>query len=192
MMANFWDSLNVILGIGSLLGILMQVRDSFSEHRELRKVIVLLVVGIFIGSLLTSLRGASISFSVPLRPFDFLVGFSALIISFIALTGVFTTDAEHRESLFVVSGLAVLGLMALMFFGNLGAGVENDRHARKMREITIEELNELSASHEARGNYERAIVLLNEARTRIHVDDVRDKVIETRIEALKAKQITAK
>ena len=42
------DVFTYITGIAGLLGLVLQLKDAFPEHRETRKTIVLLVLGIFL------------------------------------------------------------------------------------------------------------------------------------------------
>ena len=67
------DKFTIITGIAGLLGVLLQFKDAFPEHRETRKAIVLLLLGVFVGSMVATLLNSQFSVTVPLSPFGLLI-----------------------------------------------------------------------------------------------------------------------
>lgn len=182
---NFdFDAFTYITGTASLLGLLLQFKDIFPEHRDLRKSIVLLVIGVFVGSAVASLKGVKVEFGASVDPFEVLVGVFATVLAVVAITGSFTQDSTRRAALFSFSGVGTVALFILLVFGKIGSLDQN--------KINVQELLELSTLYESHGNYDRALFFLVEAKSRIPVKDERRKILDERIRDLRGKQIGAK
>lgn len=186
-----FDAFTYITGIAGLLGLMLQLKDSFPEHREVRKTIVLLVLGIFIGSVFTSLKGVKVDFEGSISPFEVLVAVFVAVLGVVAIAGAFTREANRRSELFAFSGLGTLALFVLLMFGGLGS-LEGSRAERDRKQVNIEELLELSALNSSHGSYERALLFLEEARSRLQQKDERRKALDDRIQDIKRKQVGVK
>ncbi|MGH7231865.1 MAG: hypothetical protein ACREJU_10980, partial [Nitrospiraceae bacterium] len=149
------DTFTYITGIAGLLGLLLQLKDAFPEHRELRKTVVLLVIGVFVGSLVASVRSVKIDFGGSISPFTALIAVFVAVLVTVAISATFTQDASRRNDLFGFTAAGTLALFILLLFGVTGS--EDSRAERQRRQLTIEELLELSNVHVSRNNFERAI-----------------------------------
>ncbi len=56
-----------ITGIASLLVLVLQLKDAFPEHREVRKTVFLIVLGVFIGTIISAFQHVSIKLDFPLN-----------------------------------------------------------------------------------------------------------------------------
>lgn len=176
----------------SLLGLVLQFKDAFKEHREARNAIVFIVLGVFIGSLITSIRGVSIDFGgASISPFQALIAAFVLVLAVIAFIGAVAKESERRNELFGFAGMGLVGLIILLFMGSIGSAIyrEDERELKKLR---IEEFVDLATLQDSRGNYDRAIFLLTEARSRVSSDADRRKVLEDRIREIERKQVGGK
>jgi len=185
------DSFTYITGIAGLLGLLLQFKDSFPEHRDIRKSVVLIVIGVFVGSLVSSLRGVKVDFGTTISPFEVLVGVYASVLAIIAMLGALSSDGKRRYELFSFAGLGTVGLFVLLLFGSMVSGVDS-REERERKQLTIEELMELSNANAARGNYDRALYFIDLAKLRIPRSDERFKSLESRVSEIKIKQVSPK
>ena len=43
----------IVAGIAGILGLILTLSDAFPEHREIRKTVFLLVLGVFVGALVS-------------------------------------------------------------------------------------------------------------------------------------------
>jgi len=186
-----FDTFTYITGIAGLLGLMLQLKDSFPEHREARKAIVLLVVGIFVGSVIASLKGVKVEFGASISPFEILVAVFVAVLAVVAIAGAFTREATRRSELFAFSGFGTLALFVLLFIGGLGS-LEENRAERGRKQVNIEELLELSTLHASRRSYERSLQFLEEAKSRLSQNDERRKALDDRIQEIKRKQVGAK
>ena len=180
------DPFTYITGVAGLLGLLIQFKDGFAEHREIRRTIVLLIVGIFVGSLLSAIKGIKIDLGASISPINALIAFTALVVGFVAVAATFTGDAERRGELFgftALGGLLVLVLVA-------GAGIASSTGGRPSAEqLSLEELMNLADNADSRGNFERAIFMLERARQTMPLKDERREVLSRREKAIKEKQV---
>jgi hypothetical protein len=180
-----FDAFTYITGLAGLLGLLLQLKDIFPEHREIRKTVVLLIIGIFVGSVITSVKGIKVDFGSTVRPFEILVALFVAVLAIVAITGAFTRDDIRRYQLFQFSGAGTFALFVLLFFGSVGeTQVERER-----RHLNIEELLELSGIQQSHGNYDRALYFLQEAKGRIPATDERRKILDDRMREIRKKQI---
>ena len=186
-----FDAFTYITGIAGLLGLMLQLKDSFPEHREARKTLVLIVIGIFIGSVITSLKGVEVEFGASISPFEVLVSVFVAVLAVVAIAGAFTKETVRRSELFAFSGFGTLALFVLLMLGGVGS-LEENRAERDRKQVNIEELLELSALQASRGSFERTLLLLEEAKSRLPQKDGRRKALDERAQELKRKQVGAR
>ena len=186
-----FDAFTYITGIAGLLGRMLQLKDSFPEHREARKTLVLIVIGIFIGSVITSLKGVEVEFGASISPFEVLVSVFVAVLAVVAIAGAFTKETVRRSELFAFSGFGTLALFVLLMLGGVGS-LEENRAERDRKQVNIEELLELSALQASRGSFERTLLLLEEAKSRLPQKDGRRKALDERAQELKRKQVGAR
>ncbi len=107
-----------ITGIATLLGLFVQIKDVFPQHREARKSLILVVLGVFIGTLIGTLQRINLNLAVPVSGIYLLVGVIIFVVFVILLSAVFTNDNEKRLQLFGASA-AGTGLLCVVLFGYL-------------------------------------------------------------------------
>jgi hypothetical protein len=142
-----------------LLGLLLQLKDIFPEHREIRKTVVLLIIGIFVGSIIASVKGIKVDFGSTVRPFEVLVAIFVAVLAIVAIAGAFARDDFRRSQLFQFSGFGTVALFVLLAFGSM-----EDTPVERERRLNIEELLELATIQQSRGNYDRALYFLQQAK----------------------------
>lgn len=185
------DTFTYITGIAGLLGLLLQFKDSFPEHRETRKTVVLLVIGVFIGSLISSARGLKIDIASTFTPFAMLVTVCIALLAIIVLAAIFSPDHNKRDQLFGVAGFGTFAFLLMLFFGAMVNGLDSGTN-NESKQLTIDELLEISSNQLMKGNFDRSLHFLEAAQERIGRNDPRYKVIESRINQIKEKQVATK
>ncbi len=182
------DSFTYITGVATLLGLGLQLKDSFPGHREARKTVVLLVIGVFVGSLIASLKGMKVEFGTTVTPIQVLIAIFVAVLASVAIIGAFTKEQQRRAELFVFTGFGTFALFILLLFSGIGA-LNESRAMLEKQQITLEELLSLSAAAESSANYERALLLLSDAKARLPSNDERLKALEGREREIKRKQV---
>ncbi len=189
-MKNGMDFLTFLFGIVTLLGFSLQLMDLFPKHRSLRRSTVLIVFGIFIGSLISGLQGVAVTFTIPITPFSALVGVFVLLLSLIIITAILSKEQEKRKQLFAITGFGIAILMFLLFFGSLiSHEMENPSDTKR---LSTEELVYLSDVHLSKRNFERSIYFLTLAEERFLEDDFQYQRIGKRIDDIQKMQIEEK
>ena len=183
-----FDAFTYVTGIATLLGLILQLKDSFPEHRETRKTIFLLVIGIFMGSVIASLKGVKVEFGATISSFEVIGAIFIVVLATAAIVATFTKEANRRYDLFRFLIFGTVALFMLLFVGNV-SGIESNRDDRNRKRVSIEELMELSELNTSRGNFERALMFLDEVKNRLPRQDERISQIDNRIQYIKQKQI---
>jgi hypothetical protein len=179
------DFFTLITGVAGLLGLLLQLKDAFPEHREVRKSIVLVVLGIFVGSVIASLLNSQFALAIPLTPFQILVAAFGGVLSLLTIAAAFSPDPHKRSELWGATGAGLFAFLLVLLFG----GTFNLREDKPIQ-LTMDESIEISVLHVRRGNYDRAIHFLDLAKTSISRKDPRYLAIEKQITELKIKQVS--
>jgi len=185
------DVFTYITGVAGLLGLALQLKDAFPEHRETRKTIVLLVLGIFLGSLVSAIRGVRLDIGATLSPTQILIGVFTAVLAFVAVVAAFAREPQRRMELFAFTGIGTVALFVLLFATGLGS-VEESRAQRERQQINLEELLMLADTSIAKENYERALILLAEAKKRLPPRDERMQILEQREAEVRAQQVRGK
>ena len=185
------DAFTYITGVAALLSLALQFIDVFPEHRETRKTIVLLVIGIFVGSLVSALRGVKVDIGATLSSTDIIKYGLSSVIFFVVVVAAFVRDPERRMQLFMVAGAGTVALFVLLFATGL-ASTNDSRAERDRQKITLEELLTLADMASSKENYERALILLAEAKTRLPLHDERRQILEQREVELRSQQVRSK
>lgn len=186
-----FDAFTYITGIASLLGLVLQFKDSFPDHRDTRKTIVVLIIGVFVGSTIASLKGVRVEFGGTITTTQIVMGIFISVLAIVAVAAAFTKDSQRRMEMFTFTGIGTLALFLLMFGTGLGS-LEESRAEREKQQISLEELLTLSDLSASRVNFERALLLLEEAKKRLPARDERLKVLEQRAIDIKSKQVGGK
>jgi hypothetical protein len=167
------------------LGLVLQFKDSFPEHRDLRKNVVLLVIGVFVGSVITSFKGVKADFGGSITPYQSLIGVVLAVLVFVCVVAVFTKDNGRRGDLFVFSAFGTGVLLLLLIGGAMAASKSADERA------SLEELLYLVNYEVEHRSYERALMFLEEAKSRLETTDDRRKDLDNREEQIKKMQVGA-
>ena len=150
-----------IAGIATILGFILQIRDVFPTHREARKSLLLLVCGVFIGSIIGSIRGIYISIQTPKNPLLMLAIIVlivwALVLIWVAVFCLLTKDSKRREFLTNFLIVCLIGFGAMMLFTALAYAPAFDPVTKNLE---VGEILHLSNTHVENRNNDRAINLM--------------------------------
>ncbi|EQB12668.1 hypothetical protein [Sphingobium lactosutens] len=150
--------LTVIGFVIAVVGIVLQLADAFPEHREVRKAIFLMSIGLFLGIVASAALGAQYQITGNIdRQFALLFGLAGLAAVF-AFTAIFLPDVDRRNVAMSASLGSALAFCATGLFIVLGAvpNVTNQYstdeiavladHAQRsgQKQLAIERLQELS------------------------------------------------
>ncbi|MEP7351093.1 MAG: hypothetical protein ABI668_14230 [Sphingorhabdus sp.] len=164
----------------AIVGIILQFADAFPEHRETRKVIVVMCIGFFVGSLANALSGATYNVTGNVD-YKAVIIFSLLaVLILFALLGTLLNDEKKRDSASGAAWVAV-GLFVLAGFVVSLSGIEQDPT------LSTDEIILLARSAETRGDIDRAIALNKQLKSR--VSSPADDIIQKKIDALIEQQM---
>lgn len=173
--------LTVVGFIIAVFSIVLQVADAFPEHRETRKVIVLLTVGTFIGIAASALLGAQYSITGDVDRRFALLYILAGGAAFFGLLAV-TVGDENRRSV----ALAIAGASAVVFaLAGFAVAISS---AEGSEQYSTDEVLVLANVAERNGQYETAIDRLKELARRVEGQPARE-AIRVRIARLQRAQI---
>ena len=184
------DAFTYITGIATLLALVLQLKDSFPTHRETRAFIVVLILGMFLGSVSASIRGVSVDLGA-MTPGYALIALFAGITALIAIVAAFAAEQIRRNELFLFAGLGVIATLFTMALVGI-SGLDEARARLERDQLTLDELLSLSEAAAGKANYERAIQLLESATRRLASSDPRFKALKERENVLRNKQVTSK
>ena len=179
-----------IAGIATILGLLIQIKDVFPQHRETRKNVIFIILGLFIGTLIGSLQRINVTFAVPMSGSHLLVGAVIIVVFVVLISAIFTVNNEKRMQLFGVSG-AGAGLLFVILFGLLLLH-SPAATSRSVDKITNDELLLLADTNKEKGNFERSIYFLEEIKEDLNSADPRYEILEGKISGLKKLQVQDK
>ena len=108
-----------ITGIATLLGVVLQFRDVFPEHRELRKAVVLVIIGVFVGTVLGALQRVNVTVAAPLTWFPVLVAALLLILFIIIVSALFAQEKERRKALYITFGWLLAAILLVLVIAPL-------------------------------------------------------------------------
>ena len=161
----------IIVGIVTLLGFILQVRDVFPKHKETRTALLFVSLGIFIGSLVGSISKISITIQNPQNPiYLIVVSFLILLLLTIVITIIMAllerNDADKRHELYLTAGICSI---VFVIISGLTAGVSSITSVKEdsFQELNIDELIVLSDTNLKQNQYDRAIKFLNDIGNKI-------------------------
>ena len=164
----------------AILGIILQIADAFPEHRETRKAIVLLTIGIFLGILTSAVLGVQYSITGNVdRRFALLYGLAGVAALF-ALTAIAVVDAKRREVALALAASAAGLFLVSGFVVGLSSVEPAERYSN-------DEILLLANDAEQRGRFDLAIERLEELNRRVR-DDQASKILEGRISKIQDMQ----
>jgi len=178
-----------ISGIITLLGFLLQLKDIFPAHRESRKTLLLLVAGIFLGSVITSLQAVQLTVQIPDHPlvvFGYIVLVTlALFLFVVALVAITTTDNERKKHFLSFFG----GGLPLFFIIGFVMILASATPTSTNNQLSVDEILMASKQRLEQKNYDRAIALLEIALSKVDVKDSRHASLLQQIEMIKKLQV---
>jgi len=175
-----------IFGGATLLGLLFQVLNVFSEYKSIRNGISLVVLGVFLGSLIGAINPNSISIALKVTWLPVLL----ISLGLVVLVCVFCAEFRKSQSNDGLIGLAVaagiLFFFTLIFSPLISGPMSDSIHEEK---YSIEELTALKNFNVERKNYDRALKVLNRIKYAMPVNDSRRAKVDEEIKLIEAKQI---
>jgi glucan phosphoethanolaminetransferase (alkaline phosphatase superfamily) len=179
-----------ITGLASLFGFVAQVMDWFPGHKELRKSVFLVLIGVFLGSLASAFNTSSINFEFTISGFTLLIVVIGMLVLSLIFIAVFTKDSSKRNELYSVSGIASITFIFILFFGSLpNIDNESSKIRNEKSRLSIGELILISDDAISHQDYDRAIMHLQTVKSRLISSDPRYKKIEEKITEVKKMQL---
>ncbi|MGF1718173.1 hypothetical protein L4D08_25255 [Photobacterium chitinilyticum] len=179
-----------ITGIASLLGFVAQAMDWFPRHKDLRKFVTALVLGIFVGSLSSVFHNSSVVFNFAISGFSMLLLSLGGIILLLLAIAIYTPDSRKRGELYGISGIIGFIFAMTLFLGSLSSvGGEAGAIRNEKSRLTISELVFLSEVAAEKSDFDRALMHLELIRERLDSNDSRLAELDLKIEDLKRQQI---
>lgn len=174
--------LAIIGFIIAVVGIVLQISDAFPEHRETRKTVVFVSVGVFLGILASAAAGAEyqITGNIDRR---YAILFAILICALICVSLAVVVKDIGRQT---VAASCAAGFMVILFFGGLAVAVGE---AGPNYQYTIDEISMLADRAQNMGDYDTALDRLDELDARIRSNEGNEK-IRKRVEQIRALQET--
>ena len=176
--------LAIIGFIIAVVGLILQLADAFPEHRETRKVVVLIAVGLFLGICASAILGAKYSITGDVdRRFVLLYSLAA-IGGLFGILAYFTSD-ENRRNVALSFAVGTGFIFCLSGFA-IGMGAMEREEQYSTDELLI--LADFAQQHH---QYEIAIDRLKQLDRRIANQATSEK-IKNRISKIEATQAGAK
>jgi hypothetical protein len=176
--------LTYITGIATLLGFVLQLKDTFPQHREARKGILYICFGIFIGSIFGAINSIDIQLnsnygivSVVLVGILVILALALIIMTFTAFNSL---DLNQRGDLFGAVGFGVF-----IFFLILAALAFSTGGIDKKSNYSASEKMAMAKHNLESKNYERAIELYKSSIVYFQLSDPRRKKVELIIKKAK-------
>lgn len=164
----------------AVVGIVLQISDAFPDHREIRKTVVFVSIGVFLGILASAVAGAEYHITGNIdRRYAILFAILTCAVASVILAMVFKDDGRQT-----VASACAAGFMLIFFFG--GAAVAVGESERRY-EYTIDEVSLLADRAEKMGDYTTALDRLNELNGRVRSYGGNER-IRKRVERIQALQ----
>ena len=167
-------------GIVALISFAMQLTDIFSKYAEAKKIITVLLLGIFIGSIAGPFFKSPPVFDVKIDGFHLLLGSLLLFCIILVLMASITKEEARRGEMWLAASVSAAVFLGILVFGSLAI--------YGPARLSESELVALAAYEEGKSNYARALNFLNEAKNGALHRELQ-AAIQDRINALKKKQL---
>lgn len=175
----------------TVLGVVLQLRDVFPNYREIRKSALLIVFGIFIGSIIAVFFNFSFSFQVNIHPFILILiiifCFATILEIILFIASLFIQEKDKHEIMQENLGSGIIVCLGLLVAIALAFGFSKESNEQDM--LTANELMILSNYAESNKNYDKAIKYLEITKSKYKNDDPRWKSLGVLINDLKEKSI---
>ena len=183
-----------ITGVLTFIGFILQVRDVFPAHKEIRKGALLIAFGVFLGSIVGSVDRVQFNIETELHPVNaILIVFLAVLVvgaTLLSIFAIITDNSEKRSELYnFVGGISVMFFVVLLATGiSFGFSLDKEKKAP----LTDREIIQIATHNIDIGNYERAVEYLKKLKSRYSYGDARyinaDQEVK-RLESIIAKSI---
>lgn len=179
-----------ITGLASLLSFVAQMLGWFPQHKGFRKGALLVITGLFIGSLSSAFNASNINFEFTISGFTLVVvTVFLLVIGFLAAAGL-SHNEQKRGEFYAVSGIAGFALFMILMVGGMAtSGSTSVAIQNEKKKLTISELVHLSEVAKEKGDFDRALMHLMSVRARIQSADPRMEKLMKKIDQIKSMQL---
>ena len=175
-----------IFGGATLIGLLLQVLNVFSEYKSIRNGISLIVFGVFLGSLIGAVNPSSINLSLTVTWVPILL----IGLGLVVVVCIFCAEFRKSQSSDGLIGLATAAgivFFLVLAFGPAMSTALNDNSREE--KYSIEELTALKNFNIERKNYDSALKILKRIKYSMPVNDPRKQKLDKEIKSIEAKQI---
>ena len=179
----------LITGIASIISLAIQLFDLFPRFRRQRQAFLLVVCGIFLGSVIRGINVSAVQISLQPTGFMLLVGFIAVAVLCVLLLAASAKDRMKRMELYTAAGVGTVLLGFILFFGTMIEATKQSTQSGDRDRLTLSELTALADRAEAQGDLERAISYLDTVAARLDPHDQNVFKMRDRIKALRDKSI---
>ncbi|MBO1223222.1 MAG: hypothetical protein JYX80_02220 [Candidatus Scalindua sediminis] len=180
-MSNYFT---YISGIVAVLSFIMQIRDVFPAHREVRKAVLYISFGIFIGSLFGALNSINITIAKSYGLIQIALIIVLLIIvvvlSILSFIAIRINDKPKRQELW---NALIVGIIVLVFI-IIALGISTGDHNADS-EFSINEIMIIAGENYKKKEYERAIKLYERVKYKYYENDPRRQSIDKKIKKIK-------
>lgn len=180
-MSNYFT---YIFGIVAILSFILQIRDVFPAHREVRKVVLYISFGVFIGSLIGGLNSINItiakSYGLIQIALIIVLLILVIVISMLSFIVIRINDKQKRQELWagLIVGMIFTGFIIIA----LGVSTIDKKSDPR---YSINEILIIADENYKKKEYDRAIELYERASYRYSEYDLRRKSLKDKIKKIK-------
>jgi hypothetical protein len=179
----------LITGIASIISLAIQLFDLFPQFRRQRQAFLLVISGIFIGSVIRGINISPVQISFQPSGFSLLIGFIAIAVTAVLITAASSKDRVKRMELYAAAGVGALLLALILFFGSMVEATKQSGSGIDREHLTLSELSVLADRAESQGDLDRAVSYLEAIASKMDPKDEDVFKIRDRIKELKGKAL---
>lgn len=166
------DTFTIVTGLASLFGFALQAFNIFPEHARGRQALWMLVMGGFVGGILTALDFRAVQLDFRITGYTISMTVLAALILFFAVMAAFTENHTRRRGFYIVGGLAALAFTITTSVTAL-VGTVTDSDLVRQDVLNEQELVWLIDRAKARNDHARQAHHLDLLIKRLNEDDER-------------------
>ncbi len=174
-----------IFGVVAILSFILQIRDVFPAHREVRKAVLYISFGIFVGSFIGALNSINItiakSYGLIQITLIIVLLIVVVVLSIIIFIATCINDEKKRGELW---GVTVVGII-VCFLIIIALGISTTGGPNKTPEFSANEILVIAGDSYKKKEYERAITLYKKVKRKYPENDPRRQSIEKKIKKIK-------
>lgn len=178
------DTFTIVTGLASLFGFALQAFNIFPEHARGRQALWMLVMGGFVGGILTALDFRAVQLDFRITGYTISMTGLALLVLFFAVMAAFTENHTRRRGFYIVGGLAALAFTITTAVVSL-VGTVTDSDLVRQDVLNEQELQWLVERAEQRGDTARRAHHLALLLKRLDADDERRQQLQAELAHLK-------